>query len=175
MTNLRCFLVAGFAARLNAKLNTVNNSQLITSSEDLIASAGRGGGCGGRTGTIKDGTREFEADVILIGDLFYDERMAAETLRPWLKCLADSGKLVLIGDPGRHGLTPVLQEETTLQLLASYPLTDNCCLENNGFQEANVWKFSTININSMLQKPLTTNNNRPTHSSSSSSPPLSSQ
>lgn len=148
------FSVAGFATRLNGKLNSVNDSQLITCSRDLLSSSnipsppevGKWGGKWDGVG-VSDGPNEgleIEADVILIGDLFYDEEMA-KTLRPWLAGHVERGKLVLIGDPGRHALTPVLQEEEgSLQLLATYHLTDNCCLENNGFQAANVWKFSTI-------------------------------
>lgn len=140
MFNLQCFLVAGFAARLNGKLNTINNSQLITCTEDLISVKEKNSAAG--KGVAQEEGLEIKADVILIGDLFYDEGIA-QTLQPWLKRLSENGKLVLIGDPGRHGLTPVFQTES-LQLLVSYRLTDNCCLENNGFQAVNVWKFSTI-------------------------------
>lgn len=142
MFNLQYFLVAGFAARLNAKLNSINNSQLITCTEDLICAMSEKENSNDGRGVAQEERPEIEADVILIGDLFYDEGMA-RALRPWLKRLCERGKLVLIGDPGRHGLTPVFQAES-LQLLVSYRLTDNCCLENNSFQVANVWKFSTI-------------------------------
>ncbi|ROP45724.1 class I SAM-dependent methyltransferase [Pseudokineococcus lusitanus] len=43
------------------------------------------------------------ADVVLVGDLFY-ERPVAEALLPLLERCADGGALVLVGDPGRAHL-----------------------------------------------------------------------
>jgi predicted nicotinamide N-methyase len=39
-------------------------------------------------------------DVVLAGDVFYEEPLASRALG-WLRCLAAAGKLVLAGDPGR--------------------------------------------------------------------------
>ncbi|XP_052873834.1 electron transfer flavoprotein beta subunit lysine methyltransferase-like [Anopheles cruzii] len=78
-------------------------------------------------------------DAVLIGDLFYDTEIAAD-LRPWLQRLAQAGKEIFIGDPGRHGITEtgVLRQ---MELLARYELPANVCLKNNGFSHANVWQF----------------------------------
>src|SRR5690606_24912632 len=44
-----------------------------------------------------------EADIVLAGDVFYDAKVAAETL-PVLRALASGGAEVLIGDPFRDTL-----------------------------------------------------------------------
>ncbi|XP_058066282.1 electron transfer flavoprotein beta subunit lysine methyltransferase-like [Anopheles bellator] len=93
-------------------------------------------------GNLIDGSAaadDSHFDSVLIGDLFYDTEIAAD-LRPWLQRLAQAGKEIFIGDPGRHGITEtgVLRH---MELLARYELPVNVCLENNGFSHANVWQF----------------------------------
>jgi predicted nicotinamide N-methyase len=39
-------------------------------------------------------------DVVLAGDVFYDQSAAAR-FDPWFRALDEAGKLVLVGDPGR--------------------------------------------------------------------------
>lgn len=46
---------------------------------------------------------------------------------------------VIIGDPGRHGITK--NDLYNMELLAQYELPENCCIENNGFKYASVWKL----------------------------------
>ncbi|XP_065368490.1 electron transfer flavoprotein beta subunit lysine methyltransferase-like [Calliphora vicina] len=110
---------AGYAALLNAKLNKINMEKLQTSSDNLI-------GC------------DVSEDIIFIGDLFYDEEIA-EILLPWLHKCSNEGKLIFIGDPGRHGLTE--NRLNFMKKLATYELTENCCIENRGFKNVNVWRF----------------------------------
>lgn len=110
---------AAYAAVLNAKLNNIDLEKLHTSSDNLI-------GC------------NINEDIIFIGDLFYDEEIA-EILLPWLHKCSSEGKLILIGDPGRHGLTE--NRLNFMKKLATYELTENCCIENRGFKYVNVWRF----------------------------------
>jgi predicted nicotinamide N-methyase len=49
-----------------------------------------------------------DADIILAGDVSYEERMAAGML-DWLRRAAAKGSTVLVGDPGRRYLDPGLQ------------------------------------------------------------------
>jgi predicted nicotinamide N-methyase len=66
------------AIELNARANGVS---LLTLQSDIIG-------------------QPLQADVLLVGDLFY-EREIAEPLFAWLKRCERAGILVLIGDPGR--------------------------------------------------------------------------
>ncbi|XP_011558531.3 electron transfer flavoprotein beta subunit lysine methyltransferase [Plutella xylostella] len=105
------------ATTINAELNNVS---VETSEKNFI------------------GTKCEGFDTILIGDMFYDEEFA-KSLFEWLSKLTDSGKLVLIGDPGRHGLTA--SRISSMTRLASYTLHEDTCLENRGFTEAAVWRL----------------------------------
>ncbi|CAK1547854.1 unnamed protein product [Leptosia nina] len=75
-------------------------------------------------------------DAILIGDMFYEEEFA-NYLFEWLSKLAEKKKMILIGDPGRHGLTE--RRRSQMQLLAKYDLPSDVCKENNGFTQSTVW------------------------------------
>ncbi|CAH0598375.1 unnamed protein product [Chrysodeixis includens] len=106
------------ATNINAKLNDVT---VETSVENLIG----------------DPCKEF--DTILIGDMFYDEAFA-NLLFEWLHTLNADGKTVLIGDPGRHGLTE--SRRRRMSLLARYELSPSSCEENNGFTHSTVWMLN---------------------------------
>jgi ETFB lysine methyltransferase len=107
------------ATQLNARLNCV---EIETNSINLLKTSGR---------------ELHDFDVILVGDLFYDEEISV-ALMSWLRRLKSTPK-VLIGDPGRHAFS---QDKTgKLKLLATYQLPENCCIENNGFSHAFVWQF----------------------------------
>ena len=85
---------ADTAAQMNAQLNDV---QIETTTDDLI------------------GTVDPSWQVILAGDVTYDERMATE-VRAWLHRLAARGATVLVADPGRgflntEGLHPLATYE----------------------------------------------------------------
>jgi len=102
------------AARLNAALNDV---QLEVTSEDLVG-----------TGAA--------ADVILVGDLFYD-RDIAERLETWLRVEAAKGKAVLIGDPGRTYLP-----KARLRKLAAYDVATSRALEDSEIKRTAVWALA---------------------------------
>ncbi|XP_054737586.1 electron transfer flavoprotein beta subunit lysine methyltransferase-like [Anastrepha obliqua] len=118
--------VAGYAAVLNAQLNEANSTLLHICTDNLIATS---------TSTAPHLIKE---DLILLGDVFYDEEFAA-VLQPWLKSLRNAGKQILVGDPGRHGLTA--DRRRLMRRLAKYELTESGCIENNGFRFVNVWEL----------------------------------
>ncbi|XP_061400257.1 electron transfer flavoprotein beta subunit lysine methyltransferase-like [Musca vetustissima] len=111
--------VAGIAALMNAQLNRIDTSKILISEDNLIGS-------------------NVAEDIVFIGDLFYDEEIA-EILLPWLQKLSTNGKIILIGDPGRHGITE--NRLKFMHKLATYELTENCCIENKGFSTVHVWRF----------------------------------
>lgn len=108
---------AAIAAELNADLNNV---QIETDTRNLI-----------------NHPSSFSFDVIVFGDVFYDEEFAARLL-PWIKRLTENNQTCLIGDPGRHALCKSLN----LKLLAQYELPKHVCIENHGFRFTNVFKAS---------------------------------
>ncbi|HEY0443326.1 MAG TPA: 50S ribosomal protein L11 methyltransferase [Candidatus Limnocylindrales bacterium] len=75
-----------------------------------------------------------ESDVILAGDVCYEEPMA-DRMIAWLRAAAGSGVRVLIGDPGRaylpHDLTP----------LARYRVRTSRELENAEVRDSGVFTF----------------------------------
>ena len=118
--------VACTAAFLNARMNGV---EIRTCSANLIS---------------QEVTNESAFDVILVGDLLYDEQMTAKLL-PWLDgMLQRPGSTVLLADPGRHGLTKELRSR--LHLCRTYPLPQCVQRENHGFVEASVWKLVSSSV-----------------------------
>lgn len=77
-------------------------------------------------------------EVIIVGDMFYSKDIA-DVLWKWLDALRKCGKIILIGDPGRHCFKPEHYLQKRLKKLEEYNLTENCCLENRGFSTASVW------------------------------------
>ncbi|OCJ10970.1 nicotinamide N-methyase [Rhizobium sp. AC27/96] len=104
---------AGTAIRLNAVENGVD---LDFAGADII----------GRT---------VEADVVLAGDVFYDQDFAA-SLVPWLRQLAGEAKLVLVGDPGRAYLP-----KDRLEAEATYQVPVTRALEDSEIKKTTVWRF----------------------------------
>lgn len=111
--------VAAIAAQMNAKLNNVT---IETDTKNLI----------NHPDTLK-------FDLVLLGDVFYDEEFAS-LLIPWVNNLLKKGNTCVIGDPGRHALSSKLK----LKQLASYELPPNVCIENHGFMFTNVFKVTSI-------------------------------
>ena len=107
---------AEVAAKINARLNNV---EMNTSTKNLI------------------GNSLSDFDVVIFGDVFYDEDFAIQLL-PWIKKLVGNKQTCLIGDPGRHALS----KELKLELLARYHLPEDSCLENHGFKFTNVFKVT---------------------------------
>ncbi|NUR69292.1 MAG: methyltransferase [Hamadaea sp.] len=85
--------LAGAAISLNAEANDVDVTSHVG---DLLSGDGR------------------EAEVVLVGDGFYNDEIAALVL-PYLGRVRDAGGQVLVGDPGRGHLP-----EAELELLATY-------------------------------------------------------
>ncbi|CAG0886803.1 unnamed protein product [Darwinula stevensoni] len=79
-------------------------------------------------------------NVILLGDMFYDEALALQMCH-WLKCQLENPQppMVLIGDPGRwafcHSTHPF-----NFRCVAKYLLPPTCKEENNGFVHSFVWE-----------------------------------
>ena len=101
------------AALLNAELNGVS---MDVSDKDPVG-------------------KPTDADVILVGDLFYDRDLAPRVL-DWLIGLERDGKSVLIGDPGRTYLP-----KDQLEKLASYDVPVTRALEDADVKRSGVWRL----------------------------------
>lgn len=102
------------ACRLNAALNGVS---LSLSDQDPIGAPA-------------------EADLILVGDLFYDRDIAARLLA-WLETLDAQGKTVLVGDPGRTYLP-----RDRMVKLAEYEVPVTRALEDAEVKRTGVWRLA---------------------------------
>ncbi|WP_417452800.1 class I SAM-dependent methyltransferase [Kiloniella sp.] len=102
------------ATQLNAKQNKVS---LATTSENLVGKDNQGW------------------DVILAGDVCYDEPMAKE-ITSWLWQLYKTGVIVLMGDPGRTYLP-----KSGLKKLIAYGVQTSSSLEDTDVRNACVWEF----------------------------------
>lgn len=103
----------GTAIALNASLNDV---KVDYTREDLVG-------------------RDIEAQVLLAGDVFYDQSFAA-ALIPWFERLALRGVAVLVGDPGRAYLP-----KDRLESLAVYEVPVTRALEDSEVKKTTVWRF----------------------------------
>lgn len=74
-------------------------------------------------------------DILLAGDVFYD-RAFADRLVPWFSRLAEGGKTVLVGDPGRSYLP-----RERLTKLAEYQVPVTRALEDAEVKRTTVWRF----------------------------------
>ena len=102
---------AGVAIGLNAAANGVAVEVLI---DDVIG-------------------RDEGWDVVLAGDVCYEQGMAARVIG-WLETLQARGATVLIGDPGRSYLPRARLEE-----LATYMVPVVGALEDNEIKKTSVW------------------------------------
>lgn len=86
------------------------------------------------------GSEPGDFDLILLGDMFYDEVLAT-SLHSWLnRCIEAHGTRVLIGDPGRthfqeHGVRQLLHQ------LAQFELPELVREENYGLTCSSVWYY----------------------------------
>jgi len=83
-------------------------------------------------------------DLIVLGDMFYDEQLA-DGLHHWLrKCIRRRQTEVLIGDPGRHQF---LSHSICSQLhkVIEYSLPEYTRQENNGLTSSIVWSYQPSN------------------------------
>lgn len=86
---------------------------------------------------LDEPTRQFDNfEVILAGDVFYDQVLAKRVL-PWLGRLKERGKTILIGDPGRNYF-PAEQ----MTKLAEYSVPSTLELEDNTIKRVSVWEFT---------------------------------
>lgn len=112
--------VAAVATQMNCELNGVEPPVCLT--ENII------------------GCRTEAFDLILLGDMFYDEALAS-SLHSWLDlCIKSHGTKVLIGDPGRaqfeeHGIRQFLRCQ------AQYELPASVREENYGLTCSTVWSY----------------------------------
>jgi predicted nicotinamide N-methyase len=102
------------AARMNARANAV---EFTVTSDDVV------------------GSPMDEADVIIAGDICYEAATARRVLR-WLRDLAEAGKRVLIGDPGRAYFP-----HDDLECLARYAVPTTAEIEDVDVRAAAVWTF----------------------------------
>jgi predicted nicotinamide N-methyase len=103
------------AIGLNA---AANDAAIIVATADLLAGAEFG-----------------HPDLVLVGDAFYERRMAHRVLS-FLDRARAAGARVLIGDPGRTYLPP------DLRALASYPVPAWAGLEDTEVKQTTVWERS---------------------------------
>ncbi len=104
---------AADAAKLNAELNGVT---IATSDADPVG-------------------KPTNANLILVGDIFYDRDLAPRVL-DWLMALEREGKSVLIGDPGRTYLP-----RDKLEQIAAYDVPVTRALEDAEVKRAAVWRL----------------------------------
>jgi predicted nicotinamide N-methyase len=102
------------AARLNAEANNVD---FEISQADLVGT-------------------DLGWDVILAGDVFYDQAMSA-SVHPWFSSLAKRGALVLVGDPGRSYCP-----RDGMGLLATYMVPVTRALEDSEIKRTSVFCFT---------------------------------
>lgn len=113
--------VAATATCMNCELNSLVPLMCVT--DNMIGSEPRG------------------FDLILLGDMFYDESLAT-SLHNWLcHCIKTHGTKVLIGDPGRaqfqqHGIQRLLHQ------LAQFELPESVREENYGLTCSSVWCYN---------------------------------
>ena len=103
--------VAAIAMEMNAQ---ANDCYFDISTDDVV----------GETG---------DWDVILVGDVCYDAEIARAVI-PWIKSLAQSGRDVLIGDPGR-----VYLPKLGLKRIARYGAETTSLMEDTDLRNAQVW------------------------------------
>jgi len=104
---------AAHAARLNAELNGVVIDPVT---DDPIGKAA-------------------DAEVILVGDLFYD-RDISPPLLAWLRAEEARGAIVFIGDPGRTYLP-----KAELERVAEYAVPTIRALEDSEVKRTGVWRL----------------------------------
>lgn len=74
-------------------------------------------------------------DVVLAGDVCYEQGMAARVIE-WLERLQARGATVLIGDPGRSYLP-----KARLDVVATYMVRTVGALEDNEIKKTSVWRL----------------------------------
>ena len=83
-----------------------------------------------------NGAADVPIDVVLAGDVMYEQPLATHVMR-WFRGLAAQGTCVLVGDPGRAFL-PKAGEG--LDRIASYELPRHVADSSNGVHAGHVWQ-----------------------------------
>jgi predicted nicotinamide N-methyase len=107
------------AAKLNAEVNGV---AIDITAGDLLGSAG-------------GGQEKIQADVVLVGDLFY-ERQLADRVLAYIEAAAKGGALILIGDPKRSYFPA-----GKFTLAAEYQVPVTRELEDAEIKRTSVWRL----------------------------------
>ncbi len=127
-------IVAIAAARAGAAFVTANDIDAFCGKAVALNAAANGVDVG-----FEDGDRIGDPmegyDVITAGDVFYDRAMSAR-VTPWLAALADAGKTILVGDPGRH-----YRPKERLSQIAVHSVQVTRALEDAEVRQTTVWKF----------------------------------
>lgn len=79
---------------------------------------------------------EIDADLILAGDVCYEQPMATR-VTPWLRARAKAGKTVLVGDPGRA----YLMAQGDLEPLGRYEVPVSSDVEGTSLTHATVFRL----------------------------------
>ncbi|KAK1789805.1 hypothetical protein P4O66_015685 [Electrophorus voltai] len=112
--------IATSATQINCELNGLDPLPCVT--ENMI------------------GSEPEKWDLILLGDMFYDESLA-DSLHNWLQtCIKIHGTQILIGDPGRaqfenHNIKTLLHKQ------AEFELPNSVKEENYGLTSSTVWHY----------------------------------
>ncbi len=77
-------------------------------------------------------------DIVLLGDMFYDEDFARQ-IEKWVQQLYEHGKRIFIGDPGRVGFDKKLLNRVQNVLTVDLPTVSQW--ENNGLTQGFVWEY----------------------------------
>ena len=121
---------AKIALKTNSDLNNSNPIDSINFSTENYLEA-------------KDAESLRNVDLLLIGDMFYDQEIGEAVLRlcKTFRSL-DKSKNVLLGDPGRWFLESSSQKiRSMFDCVAKYSLTEQTRKENYGFHHGLVWKM----------------------------------
>merc|ERR1712142_5600 len=117
---------AAIAVRANAELNNIKG-EIATDTTNFLE---------GNEEDLKD------IDVLLIGDMFYDEHIGGAVLNLCKRFKAmDSSKLILMGDPGRWFLESSSEVDRLFWSISKYSLGEECKKENYGLHQGIVWKL----------------------------------
>ncbi|XP_021047193.1 electron transfer flavoprotein beta subunit lysine methyltransferase isoform X1 [Mus pahari] len=112
--------IAGMAITLNCKLNGLNPFPILT--KNIL------------------NTQQSKFDLIVLGDMFYDEDLA-DSLHLWLQnYFWTYGTRILIGDPGRPQFSGHSIRHQLYQLV-EYTLPEPTQQDNNGLTTSAVWDF----------------------------------
>jgi predicted nicotinamide N-methyase len=111
----------------------VNGVSVTVIPEDLVGGASAGVPA---PAALPGGGSDPLADLVLVGDAFYERRMAHRMLA-FLRQARAGGARVLIGDPGRMYLPPA-----GLREVASYAVPVWAGLEDTDVKQTTVWELS---------------------------------